>query len=128
MHREEDILRFDDRDRSAHGGDGPATDIVSLPASVQRYFDRADEQLRQNRPAEATSTLQQAGLELARTAPELFALMVASQMGARRLTFEESEMNTRTVRTDRYLLGWRIGHEETTTTEGSTRRRSVGLG
>ena len=123
-HREDAHLANDYRPAY---GDGPTFDIVSFPRSVQDKLDRAQALLRQDRPAEALSAMQQAGTELARTAPELFVLMVASQMGARHIAFEESEMNSRTVRTDRYILGLRVGHDETTTTEMRTKGRSVGL-
>lgn len=115
-------------DLPARRGDDPSGEIVSFPASVQRRLDQAQALLRQDRPAEVLSALQQAGAELARTAPELFALVVAAQMGARRITFEEQESNVHTVRTDRYALGVRYGRDETTITDKKTKRRTINLG
>lgn len=125
-HREDQPIVH--HDLSRYGDDDPTTEIVSFPRSVQDKLERAQTLLRQDRPAEARSALQEAGTELARTAPDLFVLMSASQMGARRIAFEESEANTRTVRTDRYVLGFRVGHEETTTTDLRTKGRSISLG
>ena len=114
--------------RPALGGNDPSDGIVSFPASVQRRLDRAQALLRQDRPDEALSALQQAGAELARTAPELFVLLVAAQMGMRRIAFEEQESNVHTVRTDRYGLGVRYGRDETTTTDTRTKTRTIRLG
>ena len=114
-------------DRSARRGDDPSGEIVSFPASVQRRLVQAQALLRQDRPAEALSALQQAGAELARTAPELFALVVAAQMGMTRITVEEDEKNVHTVRTDRYALGVRYGRDEVTTTDAKTKRRTIRL-
>lgn len=116
------------KDLPARRGDDPSGGIVSFPASVQRRLDQAQALLRQDRPAEALSALQQAGAELARTAPELFALVVAAQMGMTRIMIEEQESSVHTVRTDRYALGVRYGRDETTTSDTRTKSRSISLG
>lgn len=124
-YREDAYLANDDRSGYRDGED-PA-EIVSLPASLQRHFDRADALLRQDRPSDAMSALQQAGADLARTSPELFVLAVARQMGFSGLHFEQSEMETSVVLTERFIGGVRVGCERTTTTNAKRQRRSIRL-
>lgn len=118
---------FADRGLPARRGDAPSGEIVSFPASVQRRLDQAQALLRQNRPAEALSALQQAGAELARSSPELFALLVASQSGATRLVVEETQTETRTVENGRYALGVRYAHDAETTTVTKTVTKTIRL-
>lgn len=114
-------------DDGLYGNDQISGDVVSFPASIQRRLDQAQALLRQGRASEALSALQQAGAELARSSPELFVLVVASQMGLRRITFEEHEANAHTLRTERYVLGVRCGHTESTTTDSKASRKSFRL-
>lgn len=125
MNMHPDTFRYDD---GQYGHDQESGEVVTFPASVQRRLDQAQALLRQDRPSEALSALQQAGAELARTAPELFVLLVASQMGITKITVEEAERDVRTVRNDRYAMGVHYGCDKTTTTEVRLKRRSIRLG
>lgn len=120
----------DDRNRIIRNYDqtDAPTEIVSFPSSVQNRLAQAHDLLRQGRPSEALTALQQAGTELARTSPELFVLAVASQLGARSITLEQTEMDTTAIRTDRHAFGVRYGHDVKTTTNTNVKRKTFTLG
>ena len=105
----------------------PRMDLVSFPPSVQQHLAQAQLLLSQNQPSEAIRAFQRAGTELARTHPELFVLAVASQLGMRQITFEQSEVRSHTETYDSYAFGFRYGHREVTTTDCRTLQRSYRL-
>lgn len=110
------------------GRSATGADAVAFPPSVQRHLDEAAALMQRQQESQATSVLQTAANELARSSPELFALCVAAQMGAQGLTFEEQRVSTTTTTDDRYVLGVRVGRDVRTVTTTDANRRAIRFG
>ncbi len=103
----------------------PGAEITSLPASVQRTFDRAASRLRDGDAKEGLSLMHQAGLELSKADPLVFAGLIAAQMGLTGVSVSRATKNVRTERTERRVLGVRYGEDLTTTTDESFEERAI---
>lgn len=104
---------------------GPGADLVSFPDSVQRKLDHAESLLRGGDVQQGLSVVHQAGLELARADPLLFAGLMAARLGVTGLSVTKASKTVRTVQTERFALGVRYAHDTQTTTDESFEERSV---
>jgi hypothetical protein len=103
------------------------TDIVTVPNSILQRLNQVQQLASQNRMPEASATLAQALVEIARTQPELGALMVAAHLGYSGLSFQQTVQSTNHYVTDRSIFGIRYGQDERTTTTTNTTTRSIRL-
>lgn len=106
----------------------PDSGILSLPASVQRKMDRGAEHLRDGEVREALALTHDAGLELAKTEPLVFAGLMAAQMGVTGMRAYRRGGNRKTVDSERFAFGVRTGHSRETTTEEFFEERGVDFG
>lgn len=86
-------------------------ELATLPSSIRQRLELAETLTQQNRPDEAKSVLAQAALELAKSAPELCALVLAAACGAKGVAgrIQERKMTMERVQTN--FLGL-VVHEE----------------
>lgn len=80
-------------------------ELATLPTSIRQRLELAETLTQQNRPEEAKSVLGQAALELAKTAPELCALVLAAACGAKSVAGRIQERKTTMERVQSNFLG-----------------------
>lgn len=102
-------------------------EIVSVPLSVRHQLERARNLIDNGRSGEAENVLKEAGMALARTNPELAALLVATQLGYREITATVTETSSQTTHTDKRFLGWCYANEYNTITNSRTTTRRMQL-
>lgn len=102
-------------------------ELATLPASIRQRLELAQTLASQNRPQEAANVLSQVGAELARTHPELCALIAAAQMGYTRIDSIHSERTTGYERVEYKLFGFPIAEEWVPVTTTKTVMKSYRL-
>ena len=111
-------------------GEDLVNELSNLPYSVRQQMEQAKTLASQSRNGEAQTFVKQAATELARTKPELCALVVAAHYGYTQLTSREVEITEGyEVTPTRFLgieTGKRIRPVTTTTVKEKTWRLSGG--
>lgn len=107
---------------------GPAAEIVTFPTSVQRKIDQAASLLRGGDAREGLSLMHQAGVDLARADPLVFAGLMAAQMGVTGIAVSRQVRTVKTIQTERRAFGVRYGQDLQTTTDDYFEQRSVSFG
>jgi hypothetical protein len=86
-------------------------DITTLPATVRQHLEKSNALARQVQEAESDREFTAAVTELARTAPDLAALLVAASMGRREIEATLIEKMEFYERVERSFLGFSVGPE-----------------
>ena len=99
-------------------------DVDTMPTSVRRYRDDSNLPARQDRLDDPRAAMQAAVVELARTAPEMTALIVASAFGRSEFEMTLIEKHEYYERVKRKVLGFDCGEEfvPLSTTKTTTKR------
>lgn len=86
-------------------------ELVSIPGSIRQRIEHAQRLLEQDRPKEAESQLRAAELELARSSPELYAVLAAMNRGYRGMEVSQTEYTRNHYKVEHRFLGILIGEE-----------------
>lgn len=86
-------------------------ELVSLPGSIRQRIEHAQRLLEQGRPQEAATQMQSAELELAKSSPELFAILTALNKGYRGIRATQTEYSTTHFKVEHRFLGILVGEE-----------------
>ena len=99
-------------------------DITTLPSTVRQHFERSDSLAEQGREREAETAFMSGITELARSAPDLSALLVAAYMGYREIEATLTERMEAYERVERSFLGFARSPEfvPVTTCKTTTKR------
>lgn len=101
------------------------TQQLALPSSIRERLELAKSLMDQNRPHDAEAILRDACVELARTNPELYTLIMTAQHGSQGLCDTTVETDTRMEQCDKTFLGLRIGKEWIPVTNTRTVTKTV---
>lgn len=104
------------------------TDIVTVPQSILQRLEQVQSLNAQNRRPEASAALAQVFSELARSQPELCGLLMATQLGHRQVTFQQTVTNVNSVVNDRRFLGITYGQDVKTERKITTTMRTIRFG
>lgn len=103
------------------------TDIVTVPKSILQRLEQVQSLASQNRMPEANQALGQALVEIARSQPELCALVLANQLGHRQLSLQQTVQQVDTYVTDRQIFGLTYGKDVKTVRSTTTTTRTMRL-
>lgn len=103
------------------------TDIVTVPKSILQRLEQVQTLNSQHRGAEANSVLAQTLVEIARSNPELCAVLIAAQMGHRQITLQQTVQSSTMVTSDRRIFGLTYGQDIKRTTTTTTTTRTIRL-
>lgn len=102
-------------------------ELATLPTSIRQRLEMASSLMDQNRPNEAETVLRQAGMEMARSNPELCALIMVALQGHRGFTSTTVEVRESVERIEHKFLGIPIAEEWVPVTTRITIRRAFSI-
>lgn len=105
-----------------------APDLSSLPASVVAHLQEANDILRRQQQGQGMPMLLAGAAELAKSSPEVFAMIAGAQIGLPSLSFEHQSVDSTVVTNESYVLGVRVARSVQTTVNSSAGRRTGRLG
>jgi hypothetical protein len=103
------------------------TDINTVPRSILQRLEQVQSLASQQRMPEAGNALAQTLVEIARTQPELCAVMMAAQLGYREISFQQTVRTTNRSSTDKSIFGITYGQDNYMTTTSTTTTKTVRL-
>lgn len=108
---------------SHHSSGNQSSEIATVPRSLREQLDQVQSLVSQGRQSQAASLLRAAEGELARTHPELFALLRVARLGYQGIAVTHTEVTHSHQLVERRFLGFVIDQElrPVTTVHSTTR-------